>query len=382
MSKRSWSSGEKIAVALSRTKSAPDAPGPPGLTSSEPMRSPDAGHPDERELDLLAARIRVVERDLERRALDGLAAGLPVEAAGGGLGRSGRRDGRRTPRARRMGRSTGRQSTAPASARRSGRWSGRLSGRPWLPAFAMEAGWWARGSGPGSLRCPGMRRPAGRGSASAAGQNGRESGGPPRAWRVAECRRGMLPRHTKRPDFPDRRLRATLRRCSIAAPARLWRSGRMATVTFEHVYKSYGPVTVVHDLNLEIVDGEFMVLVGPSGCGKTTSLRMIAGLEEITDGHAPDRRPRRQRRPAQGPRHRDGVPELRALPAHVGLRQPRVRAEAAQGPQGRDRPARQGSGRHPRASSSSSTASPRPSPAASASASPSAARSCASPRSS
>jgi multiple sugar transport system ATP-binding protein len=58
----------------------------------------------------------------------------------------------------------------------------------------------------------------------------------------------------------------------------------MATVTFEHVYKSYGPVTVVHDLNLEIVDGEFMVLVGPSGCGKTTSLRMIAGLEEITSG--------------------------------------------------------------------------------------------------
>jgi multiple sugar transport system ATP-binding protein len=58
----------------------------------------------------------------------------------------------------------------------------------------------------------------------------------------------------------------------------------MATVTFEHVYKSYGPVTVVHDFNLEIVDGEFMVLVGPSGCGKTTSLRMIAGLEDITSG--------------------------------------------------------------------------------------------------
>jgi multiple sugar transport system ATP-binding protein len=58
----------------------------------------------------------------------------------------------------------------------------------------------------------------------------------------------------------------------------------MATVSFEHVYKSYGPVVVVQDLNLEISDGEFMVLVGPSGCGKTTSLRMIAGLEEITAG--------------------------------------------------------------------------------------------------
>jgi multiple sugar transport system ATP-binding protein len=58
----------------------------------------------------------------------------------------------------------------------------------------------------------------------------------------------------------------------------------MATVTFDHVTKRYGEVVAVDDFNLEIQDGEFMVLVGPSGCGKTTSLRMIAGLEEITDG--------------------------------------------------------------------------------------------------
>jgi multiple sugar transport system ATP-binding protein len=58
----------------------------------------------------------------------------------------------------------------------------------------------------------------------------------------------------------------------------------MATVTFEHVNKQYGDFLAVNDLNLEIGDGEFMVLVGPSGCGKTTSLRMIAGLEEITEG--------------------------------------------------------------------------------------------------
>jgi multiple sugar transport system ATP-binding protein len=58
----------------------------------------------------------------------------------------------------------------------------------------------------------------------------------------------------------------------------------MATVTFDHVSKRYGDVVAVNDLNLEIRDGEFMVLVGPSGCGKTTSLRMIAGLEEISDG--------------------------------------------------------------------------------------------------
>jgi multiple sugar transport system ATP-binding protein len=58
----------------------------------------------------------------------------------------------------------------------------------------------------------------------------------------------------------------------------------MATVTFDHVNKVYGDFHAVKDLNLEIGDGEFMVLVGPSGCGKTTSLRMIAGLEEITEG--------------------------------------------------------------------------------------------------
>ena len=58
----------------------------------------------------------------------------------------------------------------------------------------------------------------------------------------------------------------------------------MATVTFDHVTKKYGDVLAVDDFNLAIADGEFMVLVGPSGCGKTTNLRMIAGLEEISDG--------------------------------------------------------------------------------------------------
>jgi multiple sugar transport system ATP-binding protein len=59
----------------------------------------------------------------------------------------------------------------------------------------------------------------------------------------------------------------------------------MATVTFDHVWKRFGDFNAVKDLNLEIGDGEFMVLVGPSGCGKTTSLRMIAGLEEVSDGN-------------------------------------------------------------------------------------------------
>ena len=58
----------------------------------------------------------------------------------------------------------------------------------------------------------------------------------------------------------------------------------MATVTFDAVWKKFGEVVAVNDFNLEISDGEFMVLVGPSGCGKTTCLRMVAGLEEISEG--------------------------------------------------------------------------------------------------
>ena len=61
----------------------------------------------------------------------------------------------------------------------------------------------------------------------------------------------------------------------------------MADVVFDRVSKIYpggSGVPAVNDLSLSVADGEFMVLVGPSGCGKTTALRMVAGLEEITDG--------------------------------------------------------------------------------------------------
>ena len=59
----------------------------------------------------------------------------------------------------------------------------------------------------------------------------------------------------------------------------------MAPIRFSHVSKTYpGGHTAVKDLTLEIEDGEFLVLVGPSGCGKSTALRMIAGLEAITEG--------------------------------------------------------------------------------------------------
>jgi multiple sugar transport system ATP-binding protein len=58
----------------------------------------------------------------------------------------------------------------------------------------------------------------------------------------------------------------------------------MATVGLRKVEKSYGTVQVLHGIDLDIHEGEFVVLVGPSGCGKSTLLRMLAGLEEITGG--------------------------------------------------------------------------------------------------
>ena len=91
----------------------------------------------------------------------------------------------------------------------------------------------------------------------------------------------------------------------------------MASIELDEISKVYPDGTTVASpkLSLEIGDGEFMVLVGPSGCGKTTALRMVAGLEDITAGaiRIGDRGSTACR--LEGPRHRDGVPELRALPA-------------------------------------------------------------------
>src|SRR6201989_3314659 len=58
----------------------------------------------------------------------------------------------------------------------------------------------------------------------------------------------------------------------------------MASVTLQNVEKGYGALRILHGVDLEIADGEFVVLVGPSGCGKSPILRMIAGLEEVTGG--------------------------------------------------------------------------------------------------
>jgi multiple sugar transport system ATP-binding protein len=72
------------------------------------------------------------------------------------------------------------------------------------------------------------------------------------------------------------------------------------------IYEERGRTHVaVHDLDLDVGDGEFVVLVGPSGCGKSTTLRMIAGLESISAGAAG---------------HRHGVSELRPLSPHDGVR--------------------------------------------------------------
>ena len=58
----------------------------------------------------------------------------------------------------------------------------------------------------------------------------------------------------------------------------------MASIEIRGVDKAFGATQVLHDVDLEVADGEFLVLVGPSGCGKSTLLRMIAGLEEVSDG--------------------------------------------------------------------------------------------------
>ena len=63
----------------------------------------------------------------------------------------------------------------------------------------------------------------------------------------------------------------------------------MAEIELRHIDKHFGPVHVIRDVNLTVKDREFVVFLGPSGCGKTTTLRAIAGLEEIDSGDILDR---------------------------------------------------------------------------------------------
>ncbi len=175
-----------------------------------------------------------------------------------------------------------------------GVYTGLSSGR--RPAGVPAPGRGERGRGGGGGQ-PGER--AGDGGVRRAGRVGRRS----RAGRVE--RRGRAGFRGERradrsgggsaelPGFFARRPEKFLDTAStggagkspVPVSSRLqWQEEAMAEVTLKGIKKAYGPVTVIPNLDLEIEDHEFMVLVGPSGCGKSTALRMIAGLEEITGG--------------------------------------------------------------------------------------------------
>ena len=116
----------------------------------------------------------------------------------------------------------------------------------------------------------------------------------------------------------------------------------MATVTYKDASRIYPrtPNKAVNELNLEIHDGEFIVLVGPSGCGKTTSLRMLAGLEPVDEGDIQIDDRSVVRLP---PRERDIAMVFQnyaLVPAHERGWQSRVRAEDRQGQEVRDQVAR------------------------------------------
>ena len=107
----------------------------------------------------------------------------------------------------------------------------------------------------------------------------------------------------------------------------------MASIAFEDVSKVFPDGTrAVDGLDLEIADGEFTILVGPSGSGKSTALRMVAGLEDAIGGAITIGTRVVNDVAPQGPRHRDGLPVLRAVPAHERRGEHGLRAEdAAQG---------------------------------------------------
>ena len=156
----------------------------------------------------------------------------------------------------------------------------------------------------------------------------------------------------------------------------------MATVTYDNASRFYpgSDIPAVDALDLDIGDGEFLVLVGPSGCGKSTSLRMLAGLEDVDEGtiRIGDRDVTNL-----APRERDiaMVFQSYALYPHMTVAENMaLRAGDGQGAQGRADQAGTRGGPHPRPGAVTWAASRRRSPAASASGSPWDGRSCASRR--
>ena len=95
------------------------------------------------------------------------------------------------------------------------------------------------------------------------------------------------------------------------------------------VKKAWGDVVAVRGFDVQIRKGEFFSLLGPSGCGKTTTLRMIAGLEEPTDGRDPPGGPRREPCAAVPAERAHRVPGLRPVPAHDGAQEHLVSAQDA-----------------------------------------------------
>ena len=134
----------------------------------------------------------------------------------------------------------------------------------------------------------------------------------------------------------------------------------MGFLDIRNVTKSYGAVKVLHETDIAVEEGEFLVLVGPSGCGKSTLLNMIAGLEEISLGRDRDQGARHERRAPGRAQHRDGVPVLRALPQHERRAEHGLRARDARRAEAR---ARQGGGRGRRAPADHPPARPQARPA-------------------
>ena len=111
----------------------------------------------------------------------------------------------------------------------------------------------------------------------------------------------------------------------------------VASLSLQNLARHYGKVRALDDLSLEVPEGAFVTLLGPSGCGKSTTLNIVAGLDKPDSGRRLPRRPGHHEDAAERAAHGDGLPELRALPAHDRVRQHRLLAQAPQAPRVRDR---------------------------------------------